>query len=142
MIISQGKSVAITYTLTLDNGETVDSNIDGEPLCYTQGNDEIVAGLEQALEGRKAGESFQVSIEPENGYGIASEEAQIQVPIQHLPEEARELGAVLTAAGPQGQELQGVLIDIKDSMVTIDFNHPLAGEMLHFDVTVIQVKES
>lgn len=142
MIISQGKSVAITYTLTLDNGETVDSNVDGELLYYTQGRDEIIAGLEQALEGRKAGDTFQVSLEPEHGYGVASEEALIQVPLDHLPEEAREVGSVLTAVGPQGQELQGVITELTDSMAALDFNHPLAGETLHFDVTVVQVKES
>ncbi|MBM9536717.1 FKBP-type peptidyl-prolyl cis-trans isomerase [Desulfobulbus alkaliphilus] len=142
MIINQGKSVAITYTLTLDNGETVDSNVDGKPLRYTQGSEEIIAGLEQALEGRRAGETFQVSIEPENGYGVLSEEAYIQVPLQHLPEEARQIGAVLTAKGPQGQELQGVITEVSDAMATLNFNHPLAGEVLHFEVTVVQVEEA
>lgn len=142
MIISQGKSVAITYTLTLDTGETVDTNVDGEPLCYIQGREEIIAGLEQALEGRRAGETLQVSVEPENGYGVVTEEAYIEVPLNHLPEDAREVGAVLTAAGPQGQELQGVITTITDAMVTIDFNHPLAGEILHFDVTIVNVEES
>jgi FKBP-type peptidyl-prolyl cis-trans isomerase SlyD len=142
MIISQGKSVAITYILTLDTGETVDTNVDGEPLCYIQGREEIIAGLEQALEGRRAGETLQVSVEPENGYGLVTEEAQIEVPLSHLPEDAREVGAVLTAAGPQGQELQGVITAMTDSMVTIDFNHPLAGEILHFEVTIVNVEES
>lgn len=141
MIISQGKFVAITYTLTLDTGETVDTNVDGEPLCYIQGREEIIAGLEQALEGRRTGETFQVSVEPENGYGVVTEEAHIEVPLNHLPEDAREVGAVLTAVGPQGQELQGVITTITDAMVTIDFNHPLAGEILHFDVTIVNVEE-
>jgi FKBP-type peptidyl-prolyl cis-trans isomerase SlyD len=142
MIISQGKSVAITYTLTLDTGETVDSNVDGQPLCYIHGSEEIIAGLEQALEGRRAGETLQLSVEPENGYGLVTEDAHIEVPLNHLPEDAREVGAVLTAVGPQGQELQGVITNITDAMVTIDFNHPLAGEILHFDVTIVKVEES
>ena len=139
MIISPGKTVAITYTLTLDNGETVDSNVGDEPLTYTQGEEQLIFGLEQALEGRKAGDSLKVSIPPEDGYGTISEDALLEVPLSHLPEEAREQGAVLTAVGPEGQELQGVVTGIGETTATLDFNHPLAGEMLHFDVTIVSV---
>jgi FKBP-type peptidyl-prolyl cis-trans isomerase 2 len=139
MIISQGRTVAITYTLTLDNGETVDSNVGGEPLTYTQGEEQLILGLEQALEGKQAGENLKVSISPEDGYGAISEEALIEVPLAHLPEEAREPGSVLTAVGPEGQELQGVVTGVGEETATLDFNHPLAGEVLHFDVTILSV---
>ena len=139
MIISQGRTVAITYTLTLDNGETVDTNVGGEPLTYTQGEEQLIFGLEQALEGKQAGDSLKVSIPPEDGYGAISEEALLEVPLSHLPDEAREPGAVLTAVGPEGQELQGVVTGISESTASLDFNHPLAGEVLHFDVTILSV---
>jgi FKBP-type peptidyl-prolyl cis-trans isomerase SlyD len=139
MIISQGRTVAITYTLTLDSGETVDSNVGGEPLTYTQGEEQLIFGLEQALEGKQAGESLKVSVSPEDGYGAISEEALIEVPLAHLPEEARETGSVLTAVGPEGQELQGVVTGVGEETATLNFNHPLAGEVLHFDVTILSV---
>lgn len=139
MIISQGRTVAITYTLTLDSGETVDSNVGGEPLTYTQGEEQLIFGLELALEGKQAGESLKVSVSPEDGYGAISEEALIEVPLAHLPEEARELGSVLTAVGPEGQELQGVVTGVGEETATLNFNHPLAGEVLHFDVTILSV---
>lgn len=139
MIISQGRTVAITYTLTLDNGEAVDSNVGGEPLTYTQGEEQLIFGLEQALEGKRAGDCLKVSIQPEDGYGAISEDALIEVPLAHIPEEAREPGAVLTAVGPEGQELQGVVTAIGEAIATLDFNHPLAGEVLHFDVTILSV---
>ena len=139
MIISQGRTVAITYTLTLNNGETVDTNVGGEPLTYTQGEEQLIFGLEQALEGKQAGDSLKVSIPPEDGYGAISEEALLEVPLSHLPDEAREPGAVLTAVGPEGQELQGVVTGISGSTASLDFNHPLAGEVLHFDVTILSV---
>jgi len=139
MIISPGKTVAITYTLSLDSGETVDSNVGAEPLAYTQGEEQLIFGLEQALEGKKAGDALKVSVAPEDGYGAVSEDAFLQVPLSHLPKEAREPGAVLTAVGPEGQELQGVVTDIGETSATLDFNHPLAGEVLHFEVTIVSV---
>lgn len=140
MIISEGKTVAITYTLTLENGETVDSNIDAEPLIYIQGEEQLIFGLEQALEGKKAGDSFQVSIQPEDGYGPVFEDALIEVPLDHLPEEARQVGAMLTAVGPEGQEIQGVVTELGATTASLDFNHPLAGQVLHFDVTIVSVE--
>src|SRR5665647_101696 len=131
MTISKGKTVAITYTLTLDNGETVDSNVDTEPLTFTQGSNEIIPGLENALEGKKTGDTFKVSVQPEDGYGVLSDEAFIDVPKEHLPPEAREIGAQLTAVGPEGQELYGVVIEMVEEIAKLDFNHPLAGEVLH-----------
>ena len=64
MIISAGRTVAITYTLTLDNGDTIDSNVDGEPLTYTHGTETLIAGLEKALEGLRRGDSATVHISP------------------------------------------------------------------------------
>jgi len=97
MTISKGKTVAITYTLTLDNGETIDSNVDAEPLTFTLGANEIIPGLENAVEGKKIGDTFKVSVQPEDGYGVLSEEAFIEVPKEHLPPEAWTIGAQLTA---------------------------------------------
>ena len=140
MTITKGKTVALTYTLTLDNGETIDSNVDGELLTLTIGANEIIPGLENALEGRKAGDTFQVSVQPEEGYGVVSEEAFIEVPKEHLPPEAWEIGAQLTAVGPEGQELYGVVIELGEEKAKLDFNHPLAGQVLNFDVTIRSVK--
>ncbi|MBV5317306.1 MAG: FKBP-type peptidyl-prolyl cis-trans isomerase [Desulfobulbaceae bacterium] len=140
MTIIAGKTVSISYTLTLNNGEMIDSNIETEPLTFTQGSNEIIPGLENALLGRKVGDTFQVSVQPENGYGVVSDEAFIEVPKEHLPPEAREIGAQLTAVGPEGQELYGVVIEMVEEMAKLDFNHPLAGEVLHFDVTILGVE--
>ncbi len=139
MTITQGKTVAITYTLTLENGQVVDSNVDDTPLSYVQGEEQLIFGLEQALEGKKAGETLNISIQPEDGYGLISEDAFIDVPLEHLPPEGRQAGAMITAVGPQGQELQGTVTTIKDQAATVDFNHPLAGEVLHFDVAIVSV---
>jgi FKBP-type peptidyl-prolyl cis-trans isomerase SlyD len=140
MIISQGSSVTIAYTLTLDSGETVESSTDAEPLTYTHGEEQLISGLERVLTGKKAGDSFTASIQPEDGYGAIIEDALIEVPLAHVPEEARQPGAVLTAVGPQGQELQGTVSVIDEATATVDFNHPLAGQVLQFAVTVLRVE--
>ena len=139
MTITQGKTVAITYTLTLENGQVVDSNVDDTPLTYVQGEEQLIFGLEQALAGKMAGETLKVSIQPEEGYGAISEDAFIDVPLEHLPPEGRQPGAMITAVGPQGQELEGMVTTINEQSATVDFNHPLAGEVLHFDVTIVSV---
>lgn len=141
MNISDGKTVAITYTLTLDSGETIDSNVGEEPLVYTHGEEQLIFGLEQALAGKQAGESFKVSIQPEDAYGAVSEDAFIEVPLDHLPDDGRIVGARMTAVGPEEQELHGVITALGETTATMDFNHPLAGRVLHFDVTIMQVKE-
>ncbi|MCL2340110.1 MAG: peptidylprolyl isomerase [Proteobacteria bacterium] len=140
MIISHGSTVTIAYTLTLDSGETVESSTDEEPLTYTQGEEQLISGLEQALAGKKAGDSFTVSIQPEDGYGPVIEDALIEVPLTDVPEEARQPGTVLTAVGPEGQELNGMVSAIGETTATIDFNHPLAGQTLHFAITVLRVE--
>jgi FKBP-type peptidyl-prolyl cis-trans isomerase 2 len=139
MTITDGKTVAISYTLTLDNGEVVDTNVDQEPLTYVQGDEQLIFGLEQALVGKKAGDTLQVSVTPEEGYGPISEDALIDIPLEQLPEDGRQPGAVITAVGPEGQELEGMVTAIHAERATIDFNHPLAGQVLHFDVTILSV---
>ena len=140
MIISEGSTVSITYTLTADSGDTIDSNVEGEPLTYTQGTEQLIFGLEQALEGKTAGERLKVSVQPEEGYGQVSEDAFIEVPLDHLPDDGRQIGAQMTAIGPEGQELQGVVTAIEETSATLDFNHPLAGQVLHFEVTIVSVE--
>ena len=140
MNIREGSTVSITYTLTLDSGDIIDSNVGGQPLSYTQGTEQLIFGLEQALEGKTAGERLQVIVQPEEGYGQASEDAFIEVPLDHLPEDGRKIGAQMTAVGPEGQELQGVVTSIEETSATLDFNHPLSGQVLHFDVTILSVE--
>ena len=139
MIVSQGKTVSISYTLTLDNGTVIDSSSDSDPLIYTHGEEMLIGGLEQALEGMRKGESKQVQVQPEDGYGHILEDAFIEVPLDHLPEEARQVGAQLTAIGPESQEIQGCVVKLEGQTATLDFNPPLAGEVLHFQVAIVDI---
>ena len=132
MIISAGRTVAITYTLTLDNGDTIDSNVDGEPLTYTHGTETLIAGLEKALEGLRRGDSATVHISPEDGYGPV-------IGVIHFARHFQSR-AQITAVSPEEHELTGVVAALTETTATVDFNHPLAGEALHFQVTIVDVQ--
>ena len=141
MIISPGNLVTFEYTLTGDDGNVIDTSEGGQPFVYTHGRREIVEGLETRLAGMRVGESKLVTVEPERGYGVVNEQAFIEVPIDRIPEEAREVGRQLQGTGPEGQPVQPVVKEVRESVVVLDFNHPLADQTLHFDVKILSIEE-
>lgn len=140
MTITAGKTVSIEYTLTLDNEEVVDSNVGEDPLTYVQGSGQIIPGLETAMEGMKVGDTKQVTIKPEDGYGPVIPEAIVEVNKEQLPEAARHVDAMVQAHGPDGQVLQGRVTEIKEDKAVVDFNHPMAGKTLSFEVKVLNIQ--
>lgn len=140
MEISQDKVVAIEYTLTV-NGEVVDQNESGEPLEYLQGHGNIISGLENALLGKKAGDHLQVTLQPNDGYGERDEEA-IQVIAREDFDDDIEVGATYFAQAEDGSVTPFTVISLDGDDVTVDFNPPLAGEVLNFDVTVNSVRDA
>ena len=139
MSIKEGSEVGIEYTLTLDDGTVADSNVGQEPLVYTQGGGQILPALEQALEGLAPGDSKQVELEAAEGYGEVNPQAYQNVPIDQIPEQSREVGAVLIASSPDGRQQQIRIHDVQDDAVVVDFNHPLAGKDLSFAIKVVSV---
>lgn len=139
MTISNDSTVSIEYTLTLDSGDVIDSNVGGEPLTFQQGKGQIISGLESALIGMGEGDQKKVSVTPEAGYGPVHDQAIVVLKREQLPEGAQEVGAQVQGQGPEGQVLQGKVTDLTDTKATLDFNHPLAGENLHFDVKILKV---
>jgi FKBP-type peptidyl-prolyl cis-trans isomerase SlyD len=141
MKIGANSVVAIDYTLTNDAGEVLDSSDDGEPLTYMQGAGQIIPGLEAALEGKQAGDAFQTVIAPKDGYGEKGAERPVRVDREALPEDAEpEVGMEFEAVGPDGEEIHLWVVAVDDQAVTLSADHPLAGETLHFDVKVREVR--
>ena len=140
MSISDGKMISIEYTLTLENKKVIDSNVGGQPLDFTQGSHQIIPGLESALEGMKVGESKQVTVAPEQAYGPVNPKAIQEVQIDKIPEEARKVGSQLQAKDNQGRMVHPRVVEVKDKVVMLDFNHPLAGKKLFFDVKILDIK--
>lgn len=142
MQISTGKVVFIDYTLTDDDQEIIDSSRGGEPLGYLHGVGQLVPGLEAALEGRTAGESFQVVVSPEDGYGQPDPALVAVIPADQIEgvDEIEE-GMQLHTETEDGEQTV-IVTKIEGNEVTIDANHPLAGLTLHFDVTVREVRDA
>ena len=140
MSIAAGKKVSMEYTLTLEDGEVADTNVGADPLVFESGAGHIIPGLDKELEGLVAGDSKQVVVAPEDGYGAFIQEAVMDVPKTNVPEDGLTVGAYLQAQGENGQILNGVITEIGDENVVIDFNHPLAGKTLTFDVKIIEVE--
>ena len=140
MAISDGKIVSMEYTLTLEDKKVIDSNVGGQPLNFKQGSHEIIPGLETALEGMKVGESKQVTVAPEKAYGPINPKAVQAVQIDKIPKEARKVGSQLSAKDDQGRMVHPRVVEVKEMVVMLDFNHPLAGKELFFDVKILDIK--
>jgi FKBP-type peptidyl-prolyl cis-trans isomerase SlyD len=138
MQIARDAVVMIHYTLKNDAGEVLDSSSGHDPLAYLQGHGSIIPGLEAALEGKVAGDKVQATIAPENAYGVKEPGLVQQVPRRAFQGEVRA-GMQFTAQTEAGPRTV-VVTRVQGDMVTVDGNHPLAGETLHFDVEVTEVR--
>jgi FKBP-type peptidyl-prolyl cis-trans isomerase SlyD len=139
-VIQAGSLVAFDYTLTDETGNVIDSSRGKEPMHYVHGKGQIIPGLEKELAGMSVGSEKKVTVKPEDGYGPVKPEAFQEVPKDKLPAEALKVGTVLTAHSPDGQNVPVRVAEIKEKTVVMDFNHPLAGKTLFFDVKVTEVK--
>ncbi len=140
MKITDNSQVTIDYTMTLENGEVIDSTQDLKPLTYTQGTGEIMAGLESRLQGKKQGDTIEVAVPAAEGFGDVDPEAFIEIPKTDIPPENLEVGTILEGQGPQGQSIEGTVVELKEKTVIVDFNHPLAGKVLNFSITIVEVQ--
>ncbi len=140
MTVAEGRTIGIEYTLTLDDKQVVDTNVGGQPLTYVQGSQQIIPGLEKALEGLAVGDTKKVTIQPDQAYGQVIKEAIIEVDKEQMPEELWKVGAQVQAQGNDGRVLRGKVTELKENTAVVDFNHPLAGKTLHFDVKVLSIQ--
>ncbi len=142
MHITTNSVVSIDYTLSNNEGNILDTSEGNEPLIFIQGFRSIIPGLEKSLEGKSAGDQFQVSIPPEEGYGIKDDNL-----IQIFPSNAFQRVDTLEV-GMQFHIQNGMrsqiatISQIDGDEVTIDANHPLAGETLNFEVKIVEVREA
>lgn len=142
MQIAQNSVVAFHYTLTNDAGEVLDSSEGREPLTYLHGSGNIIPGLEKELEGRQNGDKLQVAVSPEEGYGETQPALVQEVPRDAFQGvESIEPGMQFQAQ-TQGGPLMVTVTQIEGDTVTVDGNHPLAGQKLNFDVEIAEVREA
>lgn len=135
-----GDTVKVHYTGKLDDGTVFDSSVDREPLEFTIGEGSIIPGFEQAVVGMAKGESKTEVIPTENAYGPYVEEMVVTIDRQQMPAEIEpEVGQQLHIQQPDGQLVPVMVTDVSNSTVTLDANHPLAGEDLTFDIQLVEI---
>ena len=142
MQVEARKVVTIDYTLTDEEGEILDSSEDDGPLLYLHGFGNIVPGLEAALEGKAAGDQLSVTLPPDQGYGDRDEALVQTVPRQQFPKGEIEVGMRFQAELPDGAARVLTVVAVTQNDVTVDGNHPLAGQTLSFDVTVRGIRDA
>jgi FKBP-type peptidyl-prolyl cis-trans isomerase SlyD len=142
-LIAAGKVVAIQYVLTDPSGEELDRSGEDDPLHYLHGMHNIVPGLEEALTGKRAGDSLRVEVPPAKGYGERGKVKPQRILRSHFPPDAEiEKGAQFLMQGPDGRPIPIWVVKVMGREVHITNEHPLAGVTLCFDVTVREVRDA
>jgi FKBP-type peptidyl-prolyl cis-trans isomerase SlyD len=140
--VQDGQVVSMDYSLHID-GELVDSSAEQEPLEFLQGAGNIIPGLEEALYGMAIGENKKVTVAPADGYGELDPEAYMDVPRDDFPAEIPlEKGTEIQVTDQTGNPLFARIDSVSTEAVKLDFNHPLAGKTLNFDVTIVALREA
>jgi len=141
LAIAPGCQVTLHYSLSREDGLEVDNSRDGEPLIVTIGDGTLAAGLEQFLLGMEAGSRNSYTVAPEQVFGFPDPDNVHALPRDDFPPElVLEPGMVLSFAAPSGDEIPGTVVELDEARVTVDFNHPLAGHTLRFDVEILAVR--
>ncbi len=137
--VGLGKKVKLDYTLFVNN-EEVETSVGKEPLEYVVGDESIIPGLENQLNGMHIGEEKVVIVEPKDAYGDEDPQAVKEFPKDSMPKETEpKVGMVLQAKAPDGEDFPAVIKEIKGDKVVLDFNHPLAGKQLKFNVKILDI---
>lgn len=143
MLVAQDKVVVIHYTLTNDVGKVLDSSAGGDPLAYIQGQGNIIPGLEKALDGKQVGDKLNVKIEAAEAYGVRDPALVQSVPRRAFGSVSKiEAGMQFHAQGSSGETRVVTVTHVQGDMVTVDGNHPLAGQALTFDVEIAEVRDA
>ena len=138
--IGPDKEVTLHFALKLENGDVVDSTFDKQPATFKVGDGNLLPGFEAALYGFKAGDKRSLQIEPENAFGQPNPQNLQVIPRSQFADMELSEGLLIIFNDAANAELPGIVKTFDEQQVTIDFNHPLAGKTLSFDVEIIEVR--
>jgi FKBP-type peptidyl-prolyl cis-trans isomerase SlpA len=139
--VSEGTRVFLNFSLSLEDGSEIDTNFAGDPVDFAIGDGSLLPGFERLLFGMSAGERHIFSVLPENAFGMPNDSNVQEVARDQFDDEAElEMGLMFYFADAGGGEVPGLVIAIEEDWVSVDFNHPLAGRTILFDVLVHRVE--
>jgi len=141
MEIEPGKVVTFHYKLTNPEGQLIESTEGRNPTAYLHGRGQIVKGLEGKMRGHKAGDKFSATIAPEHAYGMYDDTARRRVPIKHLVNPGKLQRGLFVQVNTRRGPVRAIVTKVGKFNVDVDFNHPLAGQTLVFDVEVLEVRD-
>ena len=142
--VGDGLVVSLAYSLRLDDGEEIDTAAGDDPLVYLHGAQNIIPGLERALTGLKIGDARSVTVSPDDAYGEMDPDAFELVPYDAFPgdlELEEGMGLRMVESGT-GRQMEAYISELRDDGALLDLNHPLAGETLHFNVEVVDLRRA
>ena len=142
LTIGPGSVVTMYFNLTIkENGLVADCTNPGEPMTFTMGDGSLIHGLEMALTGMKIGDKQSVELDPLNAFGYADPDNIYDMPRKEFaPDLPVDPGTILSFSTPSGDEVPGIIKEINGDMVKVDFNHPLAGQDILFEVEIVDLK--
>ncbi len=137
---SDGATVKVHYTLTVD-GQKIDTSVERGPLEFAIGSGQVIPGFEKTVKGMKVGDKKSVTIGPADGYGPVNPDAIRDVPREQLPQEIKPVAGMMLSASGEGRRPVPVrIVEVKEEVIVMDFNHPLAGKTLNFDVEMMEIQ--
>lgn len=136
--IQAGTSVTLHFSLALENGHIVDSNFEGNPATFSVGDGNLLPGFESSLLGLEVGDEREFIISPENAFGQHNAQNVQAVDRGNFDESELEIGSILSFQNGDG-ELPGVIIALEENQVMVDFNHPLSGKNIVFQVKIVEI---
>ena len=139
--VENGNTVSVHYRGTLNDGTEFDSSHGrGEPLSFQVGSGQMINGFDAALPGMAVGETKNITLTPDQAYGDSNPEAITDVPKDAFPTDFNfQVDAMVRGQNDMGQPVVGTINEVKDEAVTIDFNHPMAGKDLNFEIELVSI---
>ncbi len=141
--VKENNTVKVHYTGKLSDGQVFDTSEGKEPLAFTLGQGSLIPGFEKGLIDMKLNEKKTINITKDDAYGDTREDLIIEVPKSELPQDMNpEVGMGLVSRAPDGQEMNLMVVEVKEESVVLDGNHPLAGKDLIFDLEVVEINDT
>jgi len=141
--VVSGNTVSVHYRGTLKDGTEFDNSYDrGEPITFQVGGGQMISGFDEGVLGMEVGETKELALSPEQAYGPHIAEAVQVVPKETFPEGFDfEVGGMAQGSNPEGRPMVGTILEHQEESVTLDFNHPMAGKNLNFQIEIVNVQE-